>query len=737
MSRWWQFSIFKRTSAEHAEESVRRRLLILVGMVAAQVLTIGLTSFVALGGTARDFRVPFVFEGDALVFLAQVKGTIDNGWWWFNPRVGMPQGLDQLLWPSNTNVDQAIVWVVSRLFDGAGTVINGTWLIMLTVAGLTATWCLRFLRVSRGASFVCGTLFALTPTAIYYGIGFFSLVPYLVPVPATIAVHLARGEDWDEYWSRARLLVGGALLLGFNYVYYPFFGCFFILLAAGVGYARTRQVRVLRTAAIWIGLISISVATNFAPSMWAWSREGVPIAVREKLPAESEVYALKIRHLVGPLFAHSFPPFRSWTEREAGAAFPLETENTIARLGLVATLGFLGLVGVTLIGISGSEGGAAVRAAAGRLALSAILLATVGGFGTIFNLLVIPDIRAYARITPFLAFFSLIAVATWLDSVRRQSARLGHLALTSILALGLWDQGHAFRPLNMLYPAYAASFRSVLQFMDVLERSAPRGAMVLQLPFIMFLNENGVARMKVYGHFQPYAVSQHLRWSYPALSNRQLAWQEGAAKLSLPELARFARGEGFELILLDRYGYVDDGQAVLKAIGSAPGVRILTQDARYIAFDITGVQPPSGTDSEFEGIEFDPLVSPSLLSCAGATPLSNIDRIGSSNRPATGPLVVERHGDLLVSGWAVLPDTRAPGRDVELVIDGVAMAAIYGFERPDVAAAFPDGDARLSGFRGRIDGSALGIGQHSLQIRLVAPNGRCFYEGPSTALTVR
>ena len=41
----------------------------------------------------------------------QSKSTIDNGWWWFNPMLGAPFGLDELAFPANSNVDQAIVWV--------------------------------------------------------------------------------------------------------------------------------------------------------------------------------------------------------------------------------------------------------------------------------------------------------------------------------------------------------------------------------------------------------------------------------------------------------------------------------------------------------------------------------------------------------------------------------------------------------------------------------------------------
>ena len=43
-----------------------------------------------LGGRGRDFHVPVTFSADALEYLMQTKGTIENGWWWVHPRLGAP-----------------------------------------------------------------------------------------------------------------------------------------------------------------------------------------------------------------------------------------------------------------------------------------------------------------------------------------------------------------------------------------------------------------------------------------------------------------------------------------------------------------------------------------------------------------------------------------------------------------------------------------------------------------------
>ncbi len=100
-----------------------------------------------------------------------------------------------------------------------------------------------------------------------------------------------------------------------------------------------------------------------------------------------------------------------------------------SRLGLVGTLGFLGLLGLLFAPVGGerSRTGQTLLNAS-RLALAAVLLGTIGGFSSLFSLLISPEIRAWTRLTPFIAFFSLTAVAMVMDSISR-TREIGYRAL--------------------------------------------------------------------------------------------------------------------------------------------------------------------------------------------------------------------------------------------------------------------------------------------------------------------
>ena len=89
-----------------------------------QALLIAAALYLFLGGWQRDFGVPLGFSSDTLWFLMQSKSTLDNGWWWSNPRLGAPFAFDALAYPSNSNVDQSIVWMVGRFVSQPAAVVN-------------------------------------------------------------------------------------------------------------------------------------------------------------------------------------------------------------------------------------------------------------------------------------------------------------------------------------------------------------------------------------------------------------------------------------------------------------------------------------------------------------------------------------------------------------------------------------------------------------------------------------
>jgi phosphoglycerol transferase len=546
------------------------------------------------GGATWDAHLPLVFSGDALFYLAQTKSTMDHGWWWFNPSLGAPFGLTAATFAQNGNIDQAIVWVVSRFADSAIVVGSVSWMLMAALSAVTATWGFRRMGVTPAVAAAMSVLFALTPFALYRFIAHFTLVLYLLPIPATIAVLLASGEGTEPWPRRAWFApLGGCILLGFNYVYFAFFGVFLISVGALVGAAVGRRAAPLRKGGLCVAAIVLATALNFVPNVVAWQAHGQPVGVKH-VTAESEIFGLKIRHLIRPSGEHWFPPLQAWLDRDRAAGFLNETENTTGRLGLVGAIGFVGLVSVLLFPSAAAADGRANRVrAVALMALAAVLLATVGGFGSLFSLLVAADIRAYTRISPFIAFFAIAAVAFAIDRFGQTRPSAWKAAvLTAVLVLGVTDQAVAIGGRKIDVNGLRRDYSAVASVVGDLERALPAGAMVFQYPIRPFPVDAGADGIGIYEHFKPYLVSRQLRWSYPALNVDQRTWELGVLRLELVDVPRHLAREGFDAILLTRAALADKGDAFLKmARQPAAGVAVLVETERFIALDIRALRP--------------------------------------------------------------------------------------------------------------------------------------------------
>ena len=80
------------------------------------------------------------------------------------------------------------------------------------------------------------------------------------------------------------------------------------------------------------------------------------------------------------------------------------------------------------------------------------------------------------------------------------------------------------------------------------------------------MSESDFGRMKQYDQFKPYLVSKALRFSYPAFSNEQVRWQQAMTRLDMPTLASRLAAQNFSAVLVDRYGYEDQGAAVIAGL---------------------------------------------------------------------------------------------------------------------------------------------------------------------------
>ena len=197
-----------------------------------------------------------------------------------------------------------------------------------------------------------------------------------------------------------------------------------------------------------------------------------------------------------------------------------------------------------------------------------LLLGLIGGFSEVIALYVTTKIRCYNRLSVFVGFFSLFALALVVNRPGRgtasRPARWGWLALLwGVTALGLLDQIP-----SLLTPNHAkdiTAFRDDRAFVTRVEKSLPPGAMIFQLPPISFPEFGRHFQMYDYSHFRGYLHSRRLRWSYGALRGRETeAWQSRLAPLPPDELVDALVAARFAGIYVDRKGH-EAGAAALVA----------------------------------------------------------------------------------------------------------------------------------------------------------------------------
>src|SRR5262249_45445491 len=149
-----------------------------------------------------------------------------------------------------------------------------------------------------------------------------------------------------------------------------------------------------------------------------------------------------------PVNQHRIPAFRALRDKfYAGALLP--SENDAMSLGLVGSVGFLCLIASIFAGQRTSTERGRLRHGFGVMAVLATLVGSAGGFATFLNLIGIPVMRTYNRVSIFLAFLALMAIFSIIDDlIRRYACRgrrlvLANLGLAGLLVMGLYDQSGA------------------------------------------------------------------------------------------------------------------------------------------------------------------------------------------------------------------------------------------------------------------------------------------------------
>ncbi len=524
-----------------------------------------------------DLRAPFYYDLDSLLILPMVKSTADNGFGghWRNERMGAP-GVQELYdFPVIDHLHFAIIWVMSKVIANVALLYNLYYLLTFPLTVLTAMIVFRHLGLTLPAAAVGGLLYTFLPYHYqrwenHYFLSAYWYVPLsLLPVFAILKGNFPFFRRQPDGTYQLRLLswhTFGQVVLAAGTAsagaYYAFFTCALIAFAGVYSWVAFRTWRAMASASGAAALIVVFGLINHLPTYLHSVRDEVNPITR-RFPEEVDIYGLKLSQLLLPCEDHNLGIFRHVKAMYNAAGRPAENENRSASLGAIGVVALIGLV--TILLLPGPRRGWPFGPIA-CITLFAVLLASIGGFGAVFNVLVTPSIRAYNRISVFIGFLCLLALLWAIDRflVTRTgwARRLRYPAWGLLLIVGFFDQTPYswFRsPITKSLDEQAKRFHADARFFAQIEEQMP-GGKVFCLPYMPFPEVPPLHKMEAYEHARGYVHTNTAVWSYGAIKGREAdAWQGDVAtplhKGMLREMLLRLVAKGFDGLFVDGRGF--------------------------------------------------------------------------------------------------------------------------------------------------------------------------------------
>lgn len=553
------------------------------------ILRLGLWNF--------DLHVPLNYNGDALYEATLVQALTEGAWNFHIARLGAPFGMDAVDFPIACFLDQSVIKLLSIFVSDPALLINVFWLVVIGMAGAFATLFIQSFRLRPSLSAVFGVLYAIIPFTFYRNIVHLNLVHFIVPAGVYLGISLARGEglpSFGRFLGRTNaagsrknffLRLGLCAAVGLTYIYWAFFTGIALALGCVIGFTRTRDTSVIWAALIYLIAIGVFVIGDLSPTLSYWAKTGTNQTLDYKLPVEADIYGLRIRQMFTPILGHPVPIMQTLRRKIFAAKFPFDSnESSMAALGTVGAIGFTLLFLTALAPASRGLLDDQRLRLLGAFIVGIVFIAEAGGFGSLFNILVIHEFRAYNRISPFISLLSYCGLAVALDGFwSRRGAIFKSLAVVGLLAFAAFDQ----IPVSFFagHKVMEQRFHQDRSFIRELESRLPQGAMIFQLPYTGFPIDHTPHQLAPYDHARAYLHSRTLRWSWGAMDGRHGDWAKETSALPTATFLRRIAAAGFAGLLLDRAGFSDPA-AEIKELAAHGAVIGLDSGRRWLYLDV-------------------------------------------------------------------------------------------------------------------------------------------------------
>lgn len=542
-----------------------------LALVVLALVAVGFWCYITGRVNSAAWQVPLEYglngpDADAQGVLANIKAASEGD---FTPfmikrltKLGAPYYGNWSDFPIIEQWQFFLPGVLAR-FIGLFAAANVAVMVAQVLACISFYLVARWSGVNRPWSFAGGLIFGFAQFALARSIHHLIVTNYwYVPFCLVIADWIARNEMGEFRGRRYIFSIIAAFIIGMQNPYYVNMFLQFAILGAFYQYFRQGWRPVIQAggvvAASAFGFFLMNLNTllyhmKCGPNTGAFVREYRWL----------ELSALKFVDLLIPPPDHGFLGGIGqyyYYQLIYGKSIPGEMPPS-CYLGLAGIACLVWLIVVSLRRLV-VENGRNLPVEAWQV-MWILAYSVVGGLNCLAGVFGVVMFRSSTRYCIFILPILLLFAVKRLSKMRIDPA-VG-LVMAGVCAfVALLDQSPpAFTEQKIAADAQVTD--SDREFTQKIEARLPKGAMIFQIP-IMEFPECPAPGVSSSEHFRPYLHSKDLRYSFGAMKGRPWQkWQQDLAKLPFMEIVRAIESYGFSAVYVNRKGFQDKGESLLKA----------------------------------------------------------------------------------------------------------------------------------------------------------------------------
>lgn len=518
--------------------------------------------------------------GDDMGVIVNAKMMVEQGWNMTSDRLGAPYSVQYYDFTSSMmhNAGLVIMKIFALITRDAAATMNLSYLSIFFIAGIISYFVMRNLKVNCWVNALASSVFALSPYMLYRNIGHIVLTEcYFVPLSILLCLWIYERDDVlvpDKNFFKRKInyvaLLFTFLIANNGIAYYPFFTCFIFMVTAVSKLVKTGKIKEGLCGVIATVMVCFFVVLSILPGKIYTMTHGTNAAAIDRAGFEqAELYGMKISQLFMPVNGHGI--YDKYIDIYNENAF-LVNENSTAYLGIIGMIGF-----IILMICMFTKKDSALNKRLGYLSelnITMVLMGTIGGIGAMFSFFISPMLRGYNRISIFIEYACILAVALLADKlVNVLKARINNkkekkvkynillygmtVVFGCICVFSIWEGCPAL--VTPAYDTIEAEYTSDKEFVEAIEDELAPGSMIYQLPYHKYPEDGPVNDMADYHLYIGYLHSNTLKWSYGSIKGREEdEWNESVSEMKYEDMVSYLKEQGFAGIYVERRAYTEE-----------------------------------------------------------------------------------------------------------------------------------------------------------------------------------